>query len=100
MPTITYKGRPTPAPAKDPDSTVKYGFDWTDYLAGETILSSQWIVDGLTVESSSYDTSTTSVLLSGGVAGSRYTVTNRITFSGIGGNETDDRSMIIPVRQL
>lgn len=100
MASIPYQGRPTRVPAKDPDSEVKYGFDWTDYLDGEIILTSQWIVNGLTALSDSFDNTTTSVLLGGGTSGSSYTVTNRITYTGAGGNETDDRSMIVPVRPL
>lgn len=98
---IRYQGRPTLVPAKDPDATIKYGMDWSEYLGTEQILSSIWISDGgLVIESSSYDTSSTAVLLSGGTAGVQYTVTNRITYTGTGGNETDDRSIIVPVRQL
>lgn len=98
---IRYQGRPTQVPPKDPDATIKYGIDWSDYLGTEQILSSIWIVDpGLVVESDSYTTTSTAVLLSGGTAGTRYKVTNRITYTGTGGNETDDRTIIVPVREL
>ncbi len=101
MPTITYKGRPTQVPPKDPDATIKYGIDWSDYLGTEQILSSSWIAEGaIVIESDSYDTTSTAVLLSGGTAGTRYKVTNRIMYTGTGGNETDDRTIIVPVREL
>lgn len=100
MSTKTYRGRPTLVDPKDPDSEVKYGFDWTAYLAGEAILTSEWIVEGLVNEGDSFEGSQTTILLSGGTQGQRYVVTNRITFSSGAGTETDDRSMIIPVRPL
>lgn len=98
---IRYQGRPTQVPPKDPDATLKYGIDWSDYLGTEQILASEWISEGaIVIESDSYDTQSTSVLLSGGTAGTRYKVTNRITYTGTGGNETDDRTIIVPVREL
>lgn len=98
---IRYRGRPTPVPPKDPDATLKYGVDWSDYLGTEQIVASEWISEGdMVVESSSFDTTSTSVLLSGGTAGNRYKVTNRITYTGTGGNETDDRTIVVPVREL
>lgn len=97
-----YRGRPTRVEAKDPDATVVYGFDWEPYLDGNTILTSDWMTTGtLVVEgSSSADGVTSSVLLSGGESGQSYEVTNRITFSGANGVESDDRTMIVPVRDL
>lgn len=98
-----YKGSPTRMPTKDPDAVIQYGFDWTDYLGDESILTSEWLPDSedLVVESSSAaDGKTTSVLLSGGQNGRRYKVTNRITFSRDGETMTDDRTMIIPVQEM
>lgn len=98
---IRYRGRPTRVSPKDPDATIKYGIDWSDYLGTEQIISSEWIADGaIVIESDSYDTTSTAVLLSGGVDGEHYNVTNRITYTGTGGNETDDRTIVVPVRDL
>lgn len=98
---IRYQGRPTQVPPKDPDATLKYGINWSDYLDTEQILSSEWIAEGaIVIESDSYDLQSTAVMLSGGTAGTRYKVTNRITYTGTGGNETDDRTIIVPVREL
>jgi hypothetical protein len=87
---------------KDPDAEVTYGIDWSSYLGERTLLTSDWIAEaGLVVEASSIgDGTRTSVKISGGVANQSYKLTNRITFSGENGAETDDRTLIIPVREL
>ena len=96
---------------KDPDSqNVNYSLYWHEFLAGDTISSSAWTVDGsdgnsplsLTVASDSVDTYTgqspnlpnsqTTVRLSGGVAGYSYVVTNRITT--VGGMVADDSILV------
>ena len=102
MSTLLYKGRPTQVPPKDPDAQRAYGFDWGPYLGdGVTIDTSEWIVEaGITADSDSHDDTTTSVKISGGEAGKQYRVTNRITFSRVGLTEQDDRTMILPVREL
>jgi hypothetical protein len=94
-------------PAKDPDAEVVYGEDWADYLAqigAEAILvDSQWVEDtgDLTLEDPSLkETGETAVRVGGGSLGKRYTVTNRVTISSDRGQETDDRSMVIPIREM
>jgi hypothetical protein len=66
---------------KDPQSTLDYQIDWSEWLAdGDTISASQWTVpSGLTEESSTNTTTTATVLLSGGDLGVTYAVANRIT---------------------
>jgi len=63
---------------------VRYGFDWTDYLAeGETIASSDWSADpgtGLTLSAEDTSDPNTSVLAEPTSAGV-YRVTNFVTFS-------------------
>jgi len=40
---------------KDPNATLDYGFKWEDWLNGDVISESEWIVpEGLTEESSSF----------------------------------------------
>lgn len=64
-----------------------YRIDWAPHLlvngvAGDTVNSSTWIVEtGLTngPPASTSTTTTTTVWLSGGIAGTEYTVTNRVT---------------------
>ncbi len=93
----TYRtGQRTPARMnpKDPDSIAYYVSDWSDWLdSGETIVSSDWVVEaGLTEDSASNDTTTATIWLSGGTAGTDYTVTNTVVTSA--GRE-EPRSMKI-----
>ena len=83
---------------KDPDATLDYGFDWSEWLAsGETISSSSWTIPtGLTEESSGFSGGIASVWLSGGTAGTNYEITNKITTSA---GRTDERSHVIKVRE-
>ena len=82
---------------KDPQSVLDYGFDWSDWLAdGETILTSTWTVTtGLTKDSDSSNDTATTIWVSGGTAGTSYTITNHITTSA--GRE-DDRSHVLKVK--
>jgi hypothetical protein len=82
---------------KDPDAVIPYSFDWSDWLGGETILTSEWIVPaGITLQNEAVDApgQITTIVLSGGTAGETYLITNRITTA----TRTEDRSMRIPVR--
>ncbi len=64
---------------KDPNEVLDYVRTWTEFLAGDTITTSTWTAEtGITVSSSSNTTTTATVWLSGGTAGNRYLVTNRI----------------------
>lgn len=89
---------------KDPDEVLDYGWDWTDWLAGDTISTSIWTSPaGITVGNGgngapvpSNTTTTTKVWLLGGTAGLNYTLTNRITTAA---GRTGDRSLVIQVRQ-
>jgi hypothetical protein len=68
------------APDKDPQATLDYTIDWAQWLAGDTIQTSSWIVQtGITLSASSNTTTTTTVWLSLGTAGQTYKVTNMIT---------------------
>ncbi|MBI2817967.1 MAG: hypothetical protein HYX72_13620 [Acidobacteria bacterium] len=82
---------------KDPDATLDYSIEWSKWLAGDTIQTSQWTVpNGLTQASSSNTTTKATVWLSGGTPGQLYTVTNRITTVG---GRTDERSITIRVEE-
>ncbi len=85
---------------KDPDAVLDFGHDWSDWLTdngSDTIASSSWIVpDGITKDSSTNDTTTTTVWLSGGVDKARYTLVNRIVTVG---GRTDDYTMIIKIKE-
>ena len=80
---------------KDPDATLDYVVNWATWLSGDTITSSSWVLDsGLTLVTSSSTTSTATAWVSGGTAGSAYTVTNRILTAA---SRTDDRSFTLEV---
>lgn len=80
---------------KKPSSILDYGFDWSQWLDAEAIETSTWSVQsGLEKSNESHDDTTTSVKISGGVAGETYVVTNTIvTDSGL----QDSRSFRIVV---
>ena len=71
-------------PAKDPNEVLDYTVDWqgdnTPVLeSGETITTSTWTTpSGLTEDSTSKTSTTTTVVLSGGTAGTTYELTNTI----------------------
>lgn len=81
---------------KDPDAELPYGFDWTQWLAemtGETVASAVWTVPaGLTLVSQAETPTETSVVLSGGVAGTKYNVTVAMTTSG---GYTEQRTIVV-----
>lgn len=83
--------------AKDPGENLDYGIDWSDWLAaGETISTSVWTVAaGLTKGSDSNTTTTTTVWLSGGTAGTTYRVENAVTTNA---SRTGVRSFLIVVQ--
>lgn len=81
---------------KDPDAVLKYTRKWNKYLGSDTIATSIWILDdGITKDGDTNDPTSATITLSGGTAGSSYTVTNRITTTT--SLETDDRSWQIRV---
>lgn len=82
---------------KDSAAVLDYGFDWsTDgWLGVDTIATSTWTVPaGLTSEATSNTTTTATVWLSGGTAGTVYQVTNRIVTAA---GRTDERSFTVRV---
>lgn len=84
---------------KDADAVLDYTVDWEDWLEdiADTISASDWIVaSGITEDSDSNTTTTATVWLSGGVEGSSYRVTNRITTVG---GRTQDASIFIEIVQ-
>lgn len=72
-------------PNKDPDEVLDYRIDWSARTAGDTIATSVWsLVDaaGLTIDSISHDTNSTTVWLSGGTAGEVGVLLNTVTTNG------------------
>ena len=82
---------------KDPDATLDYEVDWTDWLNGDTITASAFTVPtGITLVTQLRTDSKAVVWLSGGTVGSKYDVVNRITTAG---GRTDDRTIRIVIQQ-
>lgn len=83
---------------KDPDATLDYGFDWTNWMqTSETISTVAWTVaTGLTKGSEDTGDYIAKVWLSGGTAGQRYTVACKITTNQ---SRIDERTMTIIVEE-
>lgn len=83
----------------DPDANLDYEYDWSGWLTpvNDTIATSVWIVpDGLTKTDEANTTTTATVWISGGTAGTNYTVTNRITTTN---GRIDDRSITLRCKE-
>lgn len=84
---------------KDPDATLDYAIDWTQWLVDDQITNSTWEVPaGLTIENEVFTSTSTVVWLSGGEVGKTYTITNHITTNSTP-NRIDDRSFVIYIAQ-
>jgi hypothetical protein len=96
---------------KDPDAVLDYKFDWAPLTNGVSGAASDWLqsgetisdhtitaTTGITVDSSSITDSNTSVTvwLSGGTAGTDYSIVCHITTSA---EREDDRTIFIRVEQ-
>lgn len=79
---------------KDPNATLDYVWDWTDWLeVGETIQSFALTIPlGLTLVSSSNTTTTVSAWVSGGTVLIGYALICRITTTD---GRVDDRTLYI-----
>lgn len=86
--------------AKDPEAILDYAIDWAAFLGdGETIAQSLWHItpsetDGLALLSESESGTNHLAMVSGGVPGHVYRLTNRVT-TDLG--RTDDRSFLIRI---
>jgi hypothetical protein len=82
---------------KDPNAVLDYLIDWSPWLGADTIVTSTWIVPtGITKNSDTKTNTTTTVWLSGGTAGTKYPLTNRVVTAGA---RTDDRTITINVKE-
>ena len=82
---------------KDPNDTIDFPFNWKPELYGDTIATSEFILpDGLTEVSSSNTTTTATIFVSGGSAGTIYRITNRIVTTG---GRTRDRTSYVLVQE-
>ena len=89
-------------PDKDPADVLDYGLEWSEQLAltspADTISSATWTVPaGLTAGAQSVVSGVATSFLSGGTAGTDYTVTCRIVTAG---GRTLERSVKLLVKEL
>jgi uncharacterized phiE125 gp8 family phage protein len=68
--------------SKRPNEVRDYLVDWTAFLAGDTIATSDVTVTGATLDSDTNDTTSATVWLSGGTAGTTARIVNTITTAG------------------
>ena len=84
---------------KDPQESIDYAVDWSDFLAsGETISASSWASSStaLAIGTVSATTDTTAVFVSGGTVGDVYRVTNKVTTTQ---TRIAERSVIVRVEE-
>ncbi|OYQ27673.1 hypothetical protein CHU93_10435 [Sandarakinorhabdus cyanobacteriorum] len=88
---------------KDPGGRLEYQVDWqSDYLAGRSIMASDWqvlpdqagVAAALTLSAPRLADGRTAITLGGGRAGQLYRVVNRITLAD--GN-SDERTLLVRV---
>lgn len=84
---------------KDPNEIISYTIDWTQWLKGDTISTSDWLMaestpSGITEDSQSNTTTSATITLSSGYHGGRYVLSNQIvTAAGL----KKEKSLIIRV---
>ncbi len=82
---------------KDPDAVLDYEWDWSSWLAGDTIASfTVTVPTGLTLDSSSATASAVTAWLSGGEDAASYPVTCHVVTAA--GRE-DDRTITVFVQE-
>lgn len=84
---------------KSAGSNVDYSHEWAQWLAlsdNDAIATSTWAIDktSMTIESSIFTPTLTTVFVSGGVVGKTYRVTNTITTTG---GRTETRTFLVRV---
>jgi hypothetical protein len=68
---------------KDPAEVLDYAVDWPKRLAGDTIVSSTWIIPpAITSPSNSFDPDETVIWLAGGDLGDTYHLINEVETTG------------------
>lgn len=81
---------------KDPEAVLDYSHDWTDWLAGDSISTSEWEVPStLTKVTEQTSGPVTTVWLASGARGSTAKVVNHVTTAG---GRTDERTIYIKVK--
>jgi len=85
---------------KDPQSRLDYHIDWAaEYLGQQSLAVSEWYVSpdedgGLAIAENGHDAARSFVIITGGIAGQIYTLTNRVTLDNL---LIDERTITIRV---
>lgn len=80
---------------KDPDANLDYVFDWSLWLAGDTIASASVTVAGATKGATTNTTTAVTQWVSGGTAGQTATVACKITTAA---GRIDERTIRLKVQ--
>lgn len=79
----------------DPEAVLDYAVDWSAWLGTDTISTVTWTVPtGLVLASQANTTTVATAWISGGVAGTVYTVECKIVTAA---GRTDERSFVLRV---
>lgn len=89
---------------KDPEARLDYSFDWSEWLPAGCVIASvaHTVPAGLTLLAQSYTSTTTTVWLTSGVAGSNYSVEAKVFTNSAGnpvGIRIDERTFRIRCKE-
>jgi uncharacterized phiE125 gp8 family phage protein len=82
---------------KRPDAVRDYSHDWSAFLDGDTIATSEWDATGVTVDSDEEADGVVTVWASGGTDGTTALLTNTITTAG---GRTESETFAVLVRSI
>lgn len=87
-----------PSFPKDPDATLDYVVDWSDWLDGTDWISgvSTSAQSGITLSTQSFTSTQHTIWLAGGAVGQQYSITSHITTNA---GRVDERSFTVRVRE-
>lgn len=84
---------------KDPSGVIEHAVDWdAGYLAGRLISQSMWAVlpPGLILSAPRQSGGRTAITVTGGIAGTVYRLSNRVTLSD---GSSDERTLVVRVEE-
>lgn len=84
---------------KDPDARKDYGWDWSPWLAGDSITGHEILFplgqEGLVLQAAGHDATSVTIWLEGGTPGRTYPITCRITTAS---GRTEDDTIRVRIR--
>lgn len=83
---------------KDPSATLDYPVDWSVHFPNDPLVDSGWAASpsGITIESDSFNTTSTVAWLAGGSPDKRYALTNHVVTQG--GRE-DEHTIYVLIKE-